>query len=311
LRKSITEIEFASNDNNRDYPLQTTEPFLPKKPVHTLSQAARSGAAWALRTISEAAYITPDKDPLKSQFATFVDNNLDWYNTNYTNNADANSLGVLTNGYAVVYNTEGPNTGLAPWQDDFFTQAVGHAAELGFAKAKALLDWKARFPISRMTDPGYCWISGAVYSMKVRDSAASPLYSHIGQAYKATFPGSFASLPCAGAEMAANLGLKIGEMTGYSYSNTGYPSNMQPALAYSADSGADNGGDAWKVFMSRNVKPDYEKGPQFAIIPRTAPAVSPVPVVSRTAPTIAPIPTRTPVPAPTPAPALTSTPYKN
>jgi hypothetical protein len=159
-------------------------------------------------------------------------------------------------------------TGVAPWQDDFFTSAVGHVSELGFTKAKALLQWKAKFPIGRMTDPGYCWIAGATYSLRVRDTETSPFYNTLGQTYMATFPQSFTSLACAGAPMAANLGLQVGEMTGYSNENTGYPSNMQPALAYSADAGVTNGAKAWQVFMGRSVKPDYSDSPQFAIIPR-------------------------------------------
>ncbi|WP_288378356.1 hypothetical protein, partial [uncultured Massilia sp.] len=62
--------------------------------------------------------------------------------------------------------------------------------------------------------------------------------------------------------------LKTGEMTGYSTSYAGYPSNMQPALAYAADIGGAQGANAWKVFMARSVKPDYRLGPQFDIVPR-------------------------------------------
>ena len=223
------------------------------------------GQAWSLRTLSQAAYITPDQDPLKSHFNAILNNNLDWYNAEYSSNASANKLGIITNGYAVVYDS---GTGVAPWQDDFFTSAVGYTAELGFDKAKPLLAWKAKFPIGRMVGAGYCWIDGSIYAMKVRDSAASPFYATIGQAYTESHTSAFNALACASAEMAAALGLKVGEMTGYSSANTGYPSNMQPALAYSANSGAANGALAWQQFMQRTVKPNYAAGPQFAIVPR-------------------------------------------
>ncbi|HEY1230730.1 MAG TPA: hypothetical protein VGF26_25775, partial [Ramlibacter sp.] len=49
--------------------------------------------AWGLRTLAEAAYITPDDDPLKPHFTRIVDANLDWYNAQYTNNRHANALG--------------------------------------------------------------------------------------------------------------------------------------------------------------------------------------------------------------------------
>lgn len=221
--------------------------------------------AWGLRTLAEAAYITPDDDPLKPHFMRIVEANLDWYNAAYPNNPHANALGVLVNGHALSYFDE---SGIAPWQDDFFTSAVGHAWELGFDKAKPLLAWKARFPIARMLDPRACWVDGAIYSLKVRDNASGPFYRDMGRAWRASRKPGLDGLACGSGEMAAVLKLKAGEMTGYSSSETGMPSNMQPALAYAADVGGEAGEKAWKVFMARSVKPDYGDGPQFAIVPR-------------------------------------------
>jgi hypothetical protein len=92
------------------------------------------------------------------------------------------------------------------------------------------------------------------------------------QVYEATQKPEIAAMPCAGDEMARALKLKAGEMTGYSPSDTGFPSNMQPALAYAADVGGKAGRDAWQRFMARSVKPDYSSAPQFAIVPRKASA---------------------------------------
>ena len=223
------------------------------------------GQAWALRSLVEAAYITPDADPLKAQFAYFVDTNLDWYNTEYSNNAAANKLGFLTNGYALVYEN---GTGLAPWQDDFFTSAVGHAAELGFEKAKPLLAFKAKFPMARMTAPGTCWIDGAIYAMKVRTSSTAPIFATMAEAYQASHTAEFNKLGCGSTEMATALNLRVGEMTGYSSSVVGFPSNMQPALAYAVSVNGAAGAAAWTLFNSRSVKPDYSVGAQFAIVPR-------------------------------------------
>jgi hypothetical protein len=259
------------------------------------------GQAWSLRTLVEAAYITPDTDSLKAQFATFLSNNLDWYNTEYTNNPNANKLGAIGHGYAMGYNG---NRGLAPWQDDFFTSAIGHIAELGYSKAQPLLSWKAKFQIGRMADPGFCWISGAIYAMNVRDTATSSFYTTLTQAYQASELPSVIALPCGSAAMATALGLKVGEMTGYSSSDTGFPSNMQPGLAYSVDTGIVNSAKAWQVFMDRSVKPDYGKGPQFAIIPRTLSGITSSPAPTPTPPTPTP---SSPTPAPTP-PVLSPTP---
>ncbi|WP_426207697.1 hypothetical protein [Massilia sp. TWP1-3-3] len=222
------------------------------------------GQAWSMRTLAEAAYISPDTDPLKKQLDSFLQNNIDWYNARYVTGSD-NVLGVVTNGYAVEYNN---GTGLAPWMDDFFTSAIGHTVDLGYKNALPLLKWKAKFPISRMTDKQFCWIKAGIYALKVRDKSGVPFYSSIGQAYRASNDAQFNTLACNSSAMAASLGQKVGEMTGYAGVHTGYPSNLQPALAYAADVGGSSGAAAWSVFMGRSVKPHYGEGPQFAIVPR-------------------------------------------
>ena len=223
------------------------------------------GQAWSMRTLAEAAYITPDSDALKSQFKYFLDTNLDWYNANYPHNSTANTLGIITNGYAIVYNG---GVGVAPWMDDFFTAAMGHVLELGFEKAHPILLYKSKFPISRMVGTGACWIDASIYALTVRSSATSPIYPSIKEAYLASHSADFNKLACNSTAMATSLKLKVGEMTGYSYSETGFPSNLQPALAYSADIGGVAGANAWGVFAARTLKPDYRRGPQFAIVPR-------------------------------------------
>jgi hypothetical protein len=230
-----------------------------------LQQEQVRAQAWSLRTLAEAAYITPDSDRLKSHFAQILTSNLDWYNDTYTNNAAANKLGVIVNGYAMGYND---GKGMAPWMDDFFTSAISHVSELGFDKATPLLLWKAKFPVDRMTAPGVCWIDGSIYSLNIRDSATSPFYATMAEAYKASHTADFLGLACASTAMATSLNLKVGEMTGYSGATAGYPSNMQPALAAAADALGTTGKTAWALFMSRTVKPDYRAAPQWAIVPR-------------------------------------------
>jgi hypothetical protein len=223
------------------------------------------GQAWSMRTLAEAAYITPDNDVLKQHFTQILTNNLNWYNKTYTNNAAANVFGVLDMGAAIIYNS---GRGIAPWQDDFFTSAIGHAAELGFGGALELLRWKAKSPVMRMTDPGICWIDAALYTLNLRDSNTSPMYATMDQAWKTSRETAFTSLSCNSTEMAAYLKLKVGEMTGYASSTAGYPSNMQPALAYGVDAGVPNAAAGWARFAARSAKPNYGLSPQFAIVPR-------------------------------------------
>ena len=225
------------------------------------------GQAWTLRTLAQAAWISPDSDPLKAHFEYFLNTNLDWYNANYTNGTGefSNALGVITNGYAVTYKN---GLGIGPWMDDFFTSAVGYVSELGYSKATPLLTYKAKFPVDRMTAAGSCWLDGAAYSMQIRDTTTGPFYTNFAKVYQATHTPEINAMACNSPAMAAALQVKVGEMPGYAGVTTGYPSNMQPALAYAAKVPGMDGATAWAKFAARTVKPNYSKGPQFAIVPR-------------------------------------------
>lgn len=221
------------------------------------------GQAWSLRTLAEAAYIVPDNDPQKANFTAIVNNNINWYTTTYANNASANKLGVLENGNAIIYNGY---LGVAPWQDDFFTTIVGHVVELGFTNAQPLLAWKTKFAVNRMVGNGYCWIEASAYSLNVRPTTNSPLYSAIGDLYKANFGDAFSKLACGSPEMAASLKQRVGEMVSY-ITPDGTQAIIQPALAYSVGVNPD-GKKAWDQYVKRPYKADYSYQPQYAIVPR-------------------------------------------
>lgn len=229
------------------------------------------GEAWGLRTIGQAAYITPDSDRLKSHFNQIVDSNLDWYNAEYTDNPNANKLGALVHGYAVIYKVDGKKLSLGPWQDDFFASVIGQLSDFGYEKATKLLKWKTKFVTQRMIGEGACPTHAASYSLRVRATETGPIFDTIGQALRAMDTPNgplFLGLGCGTEAQAKALGLEVGEMTGYAAGNQGYPAIMQSALAYAADYYGEQGKQAWQKFMSRSVKPDYSKGPQFALLPR-------------------------------------------
>jgi hypothetical protein len=257
------------------------------------------GQAWSLRTLGQAAYITPDADPMKAYFSDRVQHNLAWYQATYVEGKPT-ALGVLdgTNGFAAIaYTTpSGPSTGLSPWMDDFFTWATGYLATgLGFDAARPMAQWKAAFPVGRMTAQGTCWVDGAVYALAVRPSAGAALYTDLTQAYLATMRGvdkAGAAIPLANSTGARYLDQacgsqaqadwrtqldkdnktargpwKAGEMTGYADSAIGVPATMQPALAIAVDLGVPNAQAAWNQFMARSVKPNYAAAPQWAVVP--------------------------------------------
>jgi hypothetical protein len=242
--------------------------------------------AWSLRTLGHAAYITPDGHYLKDYFTKQLDSNLNFYHDTYVK-GNPNQLGA--------YDGSGPYaftiSQSAPWQDDFLTWSFGFLAELGFAKAQPILQWKAKYPVGRMTAPGYCWIEGAAYTLKIRESASLPKFTSFAEVYAANYKNEtmanddgkamihpaglkYLDQPCgsqaqADWRTAAGGGQWMnGQMTGYATSAIGYPANMQPALAVAATSGIPDAARAWSTFANRAAKPDYSKAPQWAIIPR-------------------------------------------
>jgi hypothetical protein len=226
--------------------------------------------AWSLRTLGHAAYITPDNHPLKKYFTSKLSENIDFFHRLYVV-GQPNRYGGLTPTY--TYPTA------APWMDDFWTWSVGHLVQLGFEKAKPLARWKAQFPVQRMgfgtaSPDDYCWIFGAAYHLRIARDADGPMFQTIREVYQGTngrrdgFDDH--GLRCASAALARALGLRLGEMAGYADSPSGYPANMQPALAAAVDSGLPGAAEAWARFQARSVKPDYRDYPVWAVVPRAA-----------------------------------------
>lgn len=241
-----------------------------------VSNALR-GQAWGLRTLGYAAYILPDHDPFKGYFNQVVENNIAWYNANYTDNPKANALHIITNGYALNYPNHGHSgTGIATWQASFFTWSIGNLRDLGFVGANRLLNWVAVFQIKLMTSPDFCWVLASAYQLQVRDTKESPFYKSFKDVYANTFP-ELKGVRCNSGEMAGILSKPHGYrysanvMLGYPQSPTGFPANFQIGLAAAADSKASDAGKAWAIFESRKVRPDYSASPQFAVVPRHRP----------------------------------------
>lgn len=270
-----------------------------EKGLTVIGQVRAQG--WTLRTVGEAAAVTPDDHSMKPVQIWFLQQNLSKFNELYTDNPNANKLGVITASGAVVYDmevdgvwnkgtqtgfTKTIDTGIGVFQDDFVSQSVGHVAEMGYADAVRFRNWKAKFVINRMIGPGVCWINAASpYSWMVRRSAADPFFETVAEAQQATLSPALRVLPCGSQERVDQLNLEmarpandivLNQMMGYSYTTEGFPSNYQPALAMCVDGNAIPNSDlAWSLFDGAAVKPKYDRSPQFAIVPRTV-ALEPV-----------------------------------
>jgi hypothetical protein len=227
--------------------------------------------AWSLRTLAQAAYITPNSSPLKGTFLRQLKANVGWYESTYARNPSANQLHFIPE-------NDAPYDGgraIAPWQDDFFTWSAGYVQGLGDVEALPLVRWKGGFSVGRLTAPGFCWIIGSAYTLRVRASAQSDYYRTFANVYDASLPALLKQpaepgrkLACASPEMAAALGSSsAGEMVAEPTSTDGYSAYMQPAVAAAVDAGTPGAETAWRVLKDRSSKPDFSKDPTWAIVP--------------------------------------------
>ncbi|RJS94707.1 hypothetical protein [Salinisphaera sp. Q1T1-3] len=238
------------------------------------------GQAWVLRAISDTAFATPDDDPMKSYFVGLIDNIVADYLDKYVD-APNHPLHVLDAYGAVHYQLNGQrHNGIAPWQQDFFTWAVGHAAEQDVPGASRLLAWFAPWYVGLMTDTatlggdGFCWLKASAYAMQLRDDANSPIYDSLQTVYDRSFP-ALAGTSCNSQTMRRAMAdggtpVPLDQMDGYPESPTGFPSNLQIGLAMIANTGESGVRQAWQRFATRATQPDYANMPQFAVVPRSA-----------------------------------------
>ncbi len=227
------------------------------------------GQAWSLRTLAQAAYITPDSNPAKQTLLRELKANADWYNKHYTDNPDANIFHLTYVGGRFMW--------MPPWMDDFMMWSVQYAVNLGFDEWKPFARWKARFSVQRMINPHFCWILATPYQMHF-ENPDHTFFGSWAELYRANFykrgkakilfdPDKFA---CGSQDMANALGLKrAGEMMGRAGAREGFPAQMQPALAAAVDAGEPGAKEAWAKFQARPVQPRNGVDPRWAIVPRS------------------------------------------
>lgn len=221
------------------------------------------GRAWGLRTLAHCAAITPDAHALKSYFVSKVNNCITHYTSTYATVGGAN-YNVL----GAIQDYDWP-TQYSPWQSDFFTSVFCRLNELDFASSSTLQTWSARWPTGRMGQPGigngYCrfyatnynFSSGIVQSGGAYNTSFAQLYTEQWN-LACTPPGPNATAGWMHTDALPNV-------------NSGYFSNMRPALAMAVDAGVANP-ITFRQYEVMGVT-DYTTAPEWDITPRfTIPA---------------------------------------
>jgi hypothetical protein len=204
--------------------------------THTSALQTR-GAAWAMRGLAQALCVTPDGDPMQAELAAVFGHNMAYYATNYVGSANQLGMPLQANNYSAGQGF----TTWAPWQDDFFTMALGWAQYLQLpitATAKENLDavvqWKSLSPAGRAGTAGtgqYCYRSANQYNLRVADSESFANLAAYNAAVYADWGTLFVSNfgPNTDCQLSANI---LGDMN-----VAAYVMNMYPALSVAVDNG--------------------------------------------------------------------------
>ncbi len=216
------------------------------------------GQAWSLRTLGQAAYISPNNHPLKQYFIDKIDNNIAYYDAQYTNNSSAPALGFITNGFAIK--KESGRGSLSPWNDDALTTVVQRLTEMGFSNAIPFRDWKVKFVYGRFSNtPIFCQTNAAAYRYVVQDTYQGegfPVANTWSELHNLSFPSDTDNCP-----------------TGY---DKGLPRNPESYLAITrgalaaAVAGYSDANSYINTVITilDNSNANFNSTPQWAIVPR-------------------------------------------
>jgi hypothetical protein len=208
------------------------------------------GSAWNLRTVDNAAWLSPDGTPEQAYFQKVSAANWAWLVSKipeWTAQQGA-AHGWLPGAFAEA-------GALPPWQQDFFATTAATAARRGNADAKTFLAWQANFLVGRFThaEEGFNPAWGTAYFIPISDPTTRIPY------------GSWAEM---GRQMIAR-GLARGDGWG----NTNYVQLALSSLALVAE--VTGSAEAERIFRAiraagvRGSTPaDYRRDPTYNILPR-------------------------------------------
>jgi hypothetical protein len=150
------------------------------------SSAQVRAKAWTLRTLGDAAYITPDDNALKDYFETLLDNNLQHYVQKYVIDGHLDAAGAVE-GWMWGTNPSGQTP---PWQTDFFAATRNYLAQRGYDQAETMLDWLGNFVAGRFIHgaDGFDPMQGVAYRLQVINPETGALYNTWQEVYEASFP---------------------------------------------------------------------------------------------------------------------------
>jgi len=236
------------------------------------------GAAWAIRSLAQAACATPDDDNgLRREFLASLQANIDWNHARYV--AQANN----PFGWVMPYSDyTGVGDDLyfeATWMQDFYTAAFGYAKALQPAipaassqRLSEFFAWKARSIVGRLGGGGagdYLYADAAPYTIAIAPSdtpdfvtGSGPWHAHWGAIYAATVK-------------APNPGGAPGLRGGNFPDASSYWGNLQPAIAYAVQHQVPGAAQAYQRMTGAanwpQLEASFNANPVWSVRPLQAP----------------------------------------
>ncbi len=240
------------------------------------------GAAWATRTLVQAAVITPDGETLQTEFLNSWVANINYFHATYVAQSN-NPQGIV----AQYTNYSGAGISpfvIAPWQEDFFTFAWGYGMDLNLnisgtasSNLSAFFNWKANSIVGRLGGTGsteWYFADAANYNMPVSpsgtanwDTGAGPWYASFGAMYNVLYSVANPRSPVDGNLRGGNFP-----------EATSYWGNLQPAIAYAVTGGVLGAQAAYNRMIGAGnwgtLAAGFNDNPVWSIVPATASVVS-------------------------------------
>lgn len=234
------------------------------------------GAAWAWRTLAQAASATPDDDSaLRGQFIASLAANADYYHDIYVARPN-NPQGIVAP--YINYAAGSGKYAEASWQQDFFTASVGYALDLGAGlplpsasatRLAGFFAWKAKSIIGRLggtADSDYLYRDAAGYTLTVAPSeqpdylgGTGPWYASWGDIYAAT-------------NGARNPGVSGPLRGAYFPTASSYWGNLLPAIAYAVQHKVPGALAAYNRMTTASnwnlLVADWNNAPVWSVVPR-------------------------------------------
>ncbi len=270
----MEEVQFAATLNylkNTDHQREfSSGVFLTSAGANTTR-----GVAWAIRTLAQAACITPDADTgLRGELLASLQANIDWYHARYV--AKPNNPYGFVQPYSDYTAGAGDNVYFdAAWMQDFHTAAFGYLKSLDFefapagkSRLTAFFEWKARSIVGRLGAAGpseFLFADAAQYTIAVAPSdnpdfvnGNGPWHPHWGAIYADTLK-------------AANTGGATGLRGAYFPDPTSYWGNLQPAIAYAVDHQVPGALDAYQRMVTASnwlqLADAFDQNPVWGVRP--------------------------------------------